>query len=68
MGYDDDYLDNNSYYGVCLNCGSAKCGTYGGCRDNDNITKNKMTHKTTKEVLNEMDDFIKNSGICSESK
>lgn len=36
---DEDYLDDdfdeddNSYYGVCLNCGSGKCGYHGGCSD-----------------------------------
>ena len=31
--YEDD--DGNTYGGVCLNCGSAKCGYHGGCRDKD---------------------------------
>lgn len=36
MGYLDDYFDEgNSYYGVCLNCGSAKCGYHGGCTDRE---------------------------------
>lgn len=33
--YDDDYDGDNTYYGVCLNCGSAKCGYHGGCTDNE---------------------------------
>lgn len=28
--------EDSTYYGVCLNCGSAKCGYHGGCTDNDN--------------------------------
>jgi hypothetical protein len=32
MGYLDD---GNSYYGVFLNCGSAKCGYHGGCTDRE---------------------------------
>ena len=36
MGYLDDYFDEgNSYYGVCLNCGSGKCGYHGGCTDRE---------------------------------
>jgi adenine specific DNA methylase Mod len=46
MGYLDDYFDN-SYYGVCLNCGSGKCGYHGGCTDREtdnNINiKNEVT-------------------------
>jgi len=30
---DDD--DDDDYLGICLNCGSAKCGYYGGCGEND---------------------------------
>jgi len=25
----------NTYGGVCLNCGSGRCGYFGGCRDRD---------------------------------
>jgi len=35
MGNYDYFDDDNSYYGVCLNCGSAKCGYYGGCTDRE---------------------------------
>ena len=46
MGYLDDYFeDDNSYYGVCLNCGSGKCGHHGGCtdRETDTYTNNEVT-------------------------
>ena len=46
MGYLDDYFeDDNSYYGVCLNCGSGKCGHHGGCTDRETDTniKNEVT-------------------------
>lgn len=43
-GTNSDYLYDNSYYGVCLNCGSNKCGYYGGCtdRETDTNTNNEV--------------------------
>ncbi|WPY00030.1 hypothetical protein Megpolyxen_01946 (plasmid) [Candidatus Megaera polyxenophila] len=35
MGNYDYFDESNSYYGVCLNCGSARCGYYGGCTDRE---------------------------------
>jgi hypothetical protein len=44
----DDY--DNTYGGVCLNCGSAKCGYYGGCEDKDDEEKTKPVEP--KKTLN----------------
>jgi hypothetical protein len=41
----NEYLESlsNTYGGVCLNCGSGKCGFHGGCRDKAvaEVEKNK---------------------------
>ena len=45
----DGEYEDGSYYGVCLNCGSAKCGHHGGCRDNENILVNDRVNLTNEK-------------------
>jgi len=40
----------SSYYGVCLNCGSGKCGYFGGCEDGEGEKTHILTESQYEET------------------